>query len=105
MIAFIDDQRASYGVEPICREPPIAPSTYHAKIALRRRDPWRGIEPVELATIERVDWFNHRRILEPIGNIPPAEAEARFYAEPETRAVAAQDSNETCLPETRRGSR
>ena len=37
----------------------------------------------------RGDWFNHRRILEPIGNIPPAEAEARFYAELETHAVAA----------------
>jgi transposase InsO family protein len=36
-----------------------------------------------------VDWFNNRRILEPIGNIPPAEAEALFYLELETRAVAA----------------
>ena len=44
---------------------------------------------VEFATLEWVDWFNHRRILEPIGNIPPAEAEARFYAELEPRAVAA----------------
>jgi putative transposase len=56
---------------------------------IRRRGPWRGIEPVEFATLEWVDWFNHRRLLEPIGNIPPAEAEARFYAELETRAVAA----------------
>jgi len=36
-------------------------------------------EAVELATFEWVDWFNHRRLLEPIGNIPPAEAEARYY--------------------------
>jgi transposase InsO family protein len=56
---------------------------------IRRRGPWRSIEPVEFATLEWVDWFNHRRILEPIGNIPPAEAEARFYLELETRAVAA----------------
>ena len=56
---------------------------------IRRRGPWRSIEPVEFATLEWVDWFNHRRILEPIGNIPPAEAEARFYAELENRAVAA----------------
>ena len=56
---------------------------------IRRRGPWRSIEPVEFATLEWVDWFNHRRILEPIGNIPPAEAEARFYAELEHRAVAA----------------
>lgn len=56
---------------------------------IRRRGPWRSIEPVEFATLEWVDWFNHRRILEPIGNIPPNEAEARFYLELEARAVAA----------------
>ncbi len=56
---------------------------------IRRRGPWRTIEPVEFATLEWVDWFNHRRILEPIGNIPPAEAEARFYLELATRAAAA----------------
>lgn len=39
------------------------------------------MEAVEFATLERVDWFNHRRLLEPIGNIPPAEAEARHYAQ------------------------
>jgi putative transposase len=54
-----------------------------------RRGPWRTVEVVEFATLEWVDWFNHRRLLEPIGNIPPAEAEARFYAELEHRAVAA----------------
>jgi putative transposase len=36
-----------------------------------------------------VDWFNHRRLLEPIGNIPPAEAEARYYAQTEDVAMAA----------------
>ena len=36
---------------------------------------------VEFTILEWVDWFNHRRLLEPIGNIPPAEAEARFYAQ------------------------
>jgi putative transposase len=56
---------------------------------IRRRGPWRSLEAVEFATLEWVDWFNHRRLLEPIGNIPPAEAEARFYDELETRAVAA----------------
>jgi putative transposase len=35
---------------------------------------------VEFATLEWVDWFNHRRLLEPIGNIPPAEAEKRYFA-------------------------
>jgi putative transposase len=44
------------------------------------RGPWRSFEAVEFATLEWVDWFNNRRLLEPIGNIPPAEAEERHYA-------------------------
>ena len=56
---------------------------------VRRRGPWRSMEAVELATLEWVDWFNHRRLLEPIGNMPPAEAEARYYAELEATALAA----------------
>jgi hypothetical protein len=152
MIAFIDDHRGAYGVEPICKLLPIAPSTYHAHVARRldpskcsaraqrdevlrpeiervfaenfevygarterlakagiepsvgsvgdsydnalaetinglykaevihRRGPWRSFEPVEFATLTWIDWFNHRRLLEPIGNIPPAEAEERYYA-------------------------
>jgi putative transposase len=43
---------------------------------IRRRGPWKGIDQVEYATLEWVDWFNHRRLLEPIGHIPPAEFEA-----------------------------
>jgi putative transposase len=46
---------------------------------IHRRGPWRNLETVEYATLEWVDWFNHRRILEPIGNIPPAELEATYY--------------------------
>ncbi|WP_451989129.1 IS3 family transposase [Azospirillum argentinense] len=56
---------------------------------IRRRGPWRTLEAVEFATLEWVDWFNHRRLLEPIGNIPPAEAEARYYAQTEDVAIAA----------------
>ena len=56
---------------------------------IRRIGPWRSLEAVEIATLEWVDWFNNRRLLEPIGNIPPAEAEANYHAELETRAVAA----------------
>ena len=48
---------------------------------IHRRGPWRSFEAVERATLEWVDWFNHRRLLEPIGNVPPAEAEQRHYAE------------------------
>ncbi|WP_429060442.1 IS3 family transposase [Azospirillum doebereinerae] len=56
---------------------------------IRRRGPWRTLEAVEFATLEWVDWFNNRRLLEPIGNIPPAEAEARYYAQIEDVAIAA----------------
>ena len=52
---------------------------YKAEV-IHRRGPWRSFEAVEFATLTWVDWFNHRRLLEPIGNIPPAEAEDRYYA-------------------------
>jgi putative transposase len=59
---------------------------YKAEV-IYRRGPWRSFEAVEFATLEWVDWFNRRRSLEPIGNIPPAEAEANYYA-----ATAAMDN-------------
>jgi putative transposase len=46
---------------------------------INQRAPWKTREAVELATLEWVAWFNHHRLLEPIGNIPPAEAEANYY--------------------------
>jgi putative transposase len=46
-----------------------------------RRGPWKGLDEVEYATLEWVDWFNHRRLLEPIGSVPPAEFEAAFRRE------------------------
>jgi putative transposase len=46
---------------------------------IRRRGPWKGIDQVEYATLEWVDWFNHRRLLEPIGHVPPAEFEATHH--------------------------
>jgi putative transposase len=46
---------------------------------IRRRGPWKGIDDLEYATLEWVDWFNHRRLLEPIGYVPPAEFEATHY--------------------------
>jgi putative transposase len=61
---------------------------YKAEV-IWRRGPWRNFETVEFATLEWVDWFNNRRLLEPIGNIPPAEAEARYYAQIEKHAMAA----------------
>ena len=61
---------------------------YKAEV-IHRRGPWRSFEAVEFATLEWVDWFNNRRLLEPIGNIPPAEAEQRYYAMLEQSAMAA----------------
>ena len=52
---------------------------------IRRKGPWRSLEAVEFATLTWVDWFNHRRLLGPIGYVPPAEYEARYY---EQAAVA-----------------
>ncbi|WP_152277724.1 IS3 family transposase [Methylorubrum populi] len=56
---------------------------------IHRRGPWRSFEAVEFATLEWVDWFNTRRLLESIGNVPPAEAEARYFAQAEVQALAA----------------
>ena len=61
---------------------------YKAEV-VHRCGPWRSFEAVEFATLEWVDWFNHRRLLEPIGNIPPAEAEERYYAMLDEPAMAA----------------
>ena len=46
---------------------------------IRKRGPWKTLEDVEFATLEWVDWFNNRRLLEYTGNIPPAEFEERYY--------------------------
>jgi len=51
---------------------------YKAEV-IHHRGPWRHLEAVEYATLEWVDWFNHRRLLEPIGNVPPAEFEATYH--------------------------
>jgi transposase InsO family protein len=56
---------------------------------IHRRGPWQSFEAVEFATLEWVDWFNNRRLLEPIGNIPPNEAEAAYYAKLEAVPIAA----------------
>jgi len=56
---------------------------------IRCRGPWRNIDAVEYATLEWVDWFNHRRLLEPIGNVPPAELEMAYYRQLEESAMVA----------------
>jgi transposase InsO family protein len=60
---------------------------YKAEVIHRRS--WKSFEAVELATLTWVDWFNNRRLLEPIGNIPPAEAESQYYATLENQPMAA----------------
>ncbi len=55
---------------------------------IRRRGTWRTLEAVEFATLEWVDWFNNRRLLGPIGTIPPAEAEDRYYAAAQRQEIA-----------------
>jgi transposase len=75
---------------------------YKAEV-IRRRGPWRSLEAVEFATLEWADWFNHRRLLQPIGNIPPAEAEQRYFAMLDQMKTAAR-FNTISLRQTRGGS-
>ncbi len=56
---------------------------------IRKNGPWRNIEEVEFATLEWVDWFNNKRLLEPIGDIPPAEFEAMYYERQGAQAMEA----------------
>ena len=56
---------------------------------IRRRGPWRHLDAVEFATLEWVDWFNNRRLLEPIGNIPPVEYEQEYYRIQDSPAMMA----------------
>ena len=56
---------------------------------IRKRGPWRSLEDVEFATLEWVDWFNNRRLLESIGDVPPAEFEAAYYTQTQGLAMVA----------------
>ena len=56
---------------------------------IRQQGPWRNLEAVEFATLEWVDWFNNRRLLEPIGNIPPVELEEAYHRSQEAPAMGA----------------
>ena len=64
---------------------------------IQRKGPWRHLDAVEFATLVWVDWFNTRRLLEPIGYVPPAEYEAQYYAQ--------LDDESTANPDSRRGAR
>jgi transposase InsO family protein len=64
---------------------------------IQRKGPWRDLDAVEFATLRWVDWFNRRRLLEPIGYVPPAEYEAQYHAQ--------LDDASTAKPDSRRGAR
>jgi putative transposase len=61
---------------------------------VRNKGPWRGLDDLELATLEWVDWFNHRRLFEDHGRIPPAEFEAMFYRQTSSRREAETQTHE-----------
>jgi len=105
-VTFIDAHRGTYGVEPICAEAGVEPSvgsvgdSYDNALAesviglyktevIRRRGPWRQLDTVEFATLEWVDWFNHRRLLGPIGHVPPVEFEQQYYLTQEAPVMMA----------------
>jgi len=67
---------------------------------IQRKGPWRHLEAVEFATLTWVDWFNHRRLLEPIGYVPPAEYEASYYADLERRGARRQPDPDDILDGT-----
>lgn len=68
---------------------PIFPGMLSATSLMIHRRSWPNLEAVELATLDWVDRFNHKRLLGPIGNIPPAEAEAVYYQQQRELALAA----------------
>ncbi len=61
---------------------------YKAEL-IHRRAPWKTVESLELTTLEWVTWFNHQRLFEPLGYIPPAQAEDRYYQQLTVQAECA----------------
>jgi transposase InsO family protein len=76
---------------------------YKAEV-IHRRGPWKSREAVELATLEWVSWFNHLRLMRPLGYIPPAEAEANCYRQLASQAAIAARLKPTSLRDSRGGS-
>jgi transposase InsO family protein len=56
---------------------------------IRQKGPWCGLEDVEFATLEWVWWFNHHRLLEPLGYLPPIEYENNYYCRRENQHLEA----------------
>jgi putative transposase len=76
---------------------------YKAEL-IHRRYPWKFRESVELATLQWVHWFNHTRLLEPIGYIPPVEAEANYWRQLSQTGETASSSQTNQPPENLGGS-
>jgi transposase InsO family protein len=57
---------------------------------IRRQGPWRNLDEFEFATLSWVDWFNNKRLLQPIRGVPPAEKETMYYQQLEGAAEAAR---------------
>ncbi len=77
MVSFIDNALAETII-----------GLYKAEV-IHRRGPWRQLDEVEYATLEWGDWFNHRRLLTSLGNLPPAEMELMYDRQQEESAITA----------------
>ena len=82
-------RRSAASATPTTTRWPSRSSDLFKTEVIGQRGPWRHLEAVEFATLEWVDWFNNRRLLEPIGDIPPAEFEEVYYRQSEESAMAA----------------
>ena len=70
---------------------------------IQRRGPWRSLEVVEFATLEWLDWFNTRRLLEPLGYVPPAEYEERYCQQAEVQRRQSEVSHAALWSRDRKG--
>ena len=73
------------GSRPLARALAETINGFHKTEFTRRRNSWRTMDEVEIETPKWVDWFNNRRLLDPLGEMPPAEAEEAFYANSKSR--------------------
>ena len=80
-------RRSAASAIPTTTRSPSRSSDLYKTEVIHRRGPWRHLDDVEYATLEWVDWFNNRRLLEPIGNVPPAEFESMYYHQQDESAA------------------
>jgi transposase InsO family protein len=80
-------QCAAHAYQPYAHSPTVK-TLFKAEV-IWRNGPWRNAEAVEFATLAWVDWFNNRRLLEPIGDVPPIEFEQAYYRQREAHTAVA----------------